>query len=211
MSADNSIMKAKNYTLLFLLVILLMVTLSMNCRKSNTNSGDGCPPVFDVYCNVRTDEIIIIPYHLKDTIKLQKYGDSTVYNFIQQSIDSLYLIHQNLQADCPGNKEHWQAIDYKYVCSTNGLSLIVSLYHAYDCGSCEMSVTLNQNNSFLSYPGRISPPYDFINTNINGKIYDRVIKFDKYFPEYSQYVLWDSIYGIVQINSNGVIWYRYPS
>lgn len=191
-------------------VLLVQVLLFIGCINPDSSNSEGCDPIKDEYCNVRTNEFVKIPYRVHDTILLQKNNDSTIYYFVQQSIDSSYGLYQDMSFRCPGDRQHMQAIDFQYQCSLYAYPLIVSVYHTRDCNSSDMCVIFDKNLSFNSYPGRLRPPYHMTNLNIKGKVYDRVIKFDLYFPDSTQYVLFDSLYGVVQIKSKGNTWYRYP-
>lgn len=188
-------------------VIIFFLTLVggiYGCSKSGP-----CDPILNIYCNIRAEEWVNVPYHLNDTIKLQY--SSNLYEFTQQSIDSGFVIHQLDRESCPGDKEYWQYVNFTYKSVLYQNPLIVKLSLPHGAGSTTLSVIFDRQEWRLN-TSHIDSPYYFNSMNINGKTYKKIEKLEpaSIYMDTNYYVLYNTTEGVLQIYSNGGYWNRLP-
>jgi hypothetical protein len=199
-------MKTKTYTALLFILMLLGMAFLNTCKQEPDGAPPGpCPTPDTIYYNLRADDSPHLHlYSLGDTIKLQK--DSVIYYFISQEIDTGYTLYQLPPQGCPGNFDKWQNINQTFRSVNYQYPLIVSNDQTY--GVCSINIYFDQYSIF-KYSCGIRAPFDYPQITIGTKIYSDVDKFIKKYDT-TQYALYNTAYGVLQIVSNGKTWNRIP-
>ena len=193
------------YIKIFLLSITVAYCFLLSTCQSPSGTDSPCPIPDTSLCTLYYGDLAKFPYHLHDTIKLQSDASIITYNFILNNIDTGYTLHQLPTTGCPGNFERWQYINKTFSCSSYQYPLIIS-HSLIECNSCKSFIYFDKYGSFKKYCAELSsPPYDLNQIIINGKSYTNIYKFIMQYDT-TQYALYNTVNGVLQIISNGKTW-----
>jgi len=204
------IMKTKNNTIPSFIIALATILIFSSCSKTDNSDGAAagpCPTPDTSFCYIYSSDLAKIPYHVRDTIKLQSDSAGTIYSFISQTVDTGYSLFQEPPQGCPGNFQKWQSITRKFISSVYQYPLIESQYQT-DCNGCAVNIYFDQN-IFSTDCSALRPPFDYPQITINGKTYQNVRIFTKKYDT-TQYALFNSTEGVLEIVSGSKIWKRIP-
>jgi hypothetical protein len=170
--------------------------------------SDGpCTDPDTTSCYAGSDDRSKIPYSFNDTIKLQTDSNGPVYSFVSNQPVTGYSLYQQPPQGCPGKVERWHYTRFSFSTPDYQFPLIISQY-LISCRSCAVNIYFDQN-TFTCYCASLRPPFDYPQIDINGKTYSNVRKFEKKYDT-TQFVLFSSQDGIIQIVSDGKTWKRVP-
>lgn len=200
-------MKTTVNSIILIFSLLTGITQFNSCRRGEGAPAGPCPPPDTSSCYLRSSDLVKVPYHLQDSIVLQYDSGGAVYNFISKKVDTAYFLYQDEPQGCPGDFQKWQFINRTYSCSAYQYPLYVKQYLT-DCYSCAIDVYFDTYHFGIDC-STIRTPYEFPLITINGKSYQNVVKLTKS-NDSTQYVLYNTTYGILQIVSNGKRWKLVP-
>jgi hypothetical protein len=201
-------MKTKIYTALLFILMLLGIVFLNTCKQEPDGAPAGpCPNPDTSYCYLYPDDLAKIPYHTHDTIKLQSDSGGIIYTFISKTADTSYALFQQPPQGCPGNFQKWQSITREFISPAYQYPLIESQYLT-GCTGSNTAIYFDKNMMRI-YTTSIGWPYYYDSIVINQIKYFNVDKITKQYDT-TQYALFNSTEGVLEIVSGGKIWKRVP-